>query len=386
MAREPATIRIRRLNQGVRVEQGETVTRKPGATPLTEAWLREVVAQLLAADPAGLDPKASVFDLGLESIAIMRVANLCRRAGAKVKFSALAQAPTIEQWAALVGGPAEPAPVTGAAPGRTPTRRSRWRRCSRRTGWAGWTVSRSAASARTSTPSSTARASTRGRLESAVPGVVAPTTTCCAPASCPTGGNRDAQRRSPWPGLTVHDLRGEPPRRGGTHRAARPAVPPPLRDGGRRGLRRPVVAARRRAHPHARGHRDARGRRAELPDDAVRPGRLYTEPETPLEPLRTSFAGYLADRGTAIPRRRPRPRNTGSTGWTSCPGRRRCRCCRRRSPAAHAGVERRFRQVPPARRAALTARLAPTASRWPCPVRALRRGARPVGRRAAVPA
>ncbi|MFB9832647.1 amino acid adenylation domain-containing protein, partial [Actinoallomurus acaciae] len=97
------------------------------AEPGLESWerLRTVVADLVEEDPADLADDANLFELGLDSIALMRLVSSLRRDGAEVDFAALSRDPTLRAWYALLtthgpdsgaaGDAGEPAPVRKAS-------------------------------------------------------------------------------------------------------------------------------------------------------------------------------------------------------------------------------------------------------------------------------
>jgi len=81
--------------------------------------LRALVAELLEEEPAEITDEANLFELGLESITLMRLVSRWRGEGRDVSFAALAAEPTIDGWSRLLtasrgGGagesPAEPEP------------------------------------------------------------------------------------------------------------------------------------------------------------------------------------------------------------------------------------------------------------------------------------
>ncbi|MBL7501841.1 salicylate synthase, partial [Frankia sp. CN7] len=73
--------------------------------------VRLAVAELLDLDPATVGDETNLFELGLESIALMRTVGRWRRAGIDVTFGDLAETPTVDAWYKLVSagrpGPAE---------------------------------------------------------------------------------------------------------------------------------------------------------------------------------------------------------------------------------------------------------------------------------------
>ena len=83
--------------------------------------LRARLAELTEEEPDAIGPDVNLFELGLESIALMQLVSGWRRAGVEVNFAELAERPTLAGWAELLGGrvPAsepedrEPADETG---------------------------------------------------------------------------------------------------------------------------------------------------------------------------------------------------------------------------------------------------------------------------------
>ncbi|MEU5692037.1 salicylate synthase [Actinosynnema sp. NPDC020468] len=69
---------------------------------LTEAGLRDLAAELTEEEPASIDAQANLFELGLESIALMKLVGTWRRAGIEVNFAELAGNPTLDGWSKLL--------------------------------------------------------------------------------------------------------------------------------------------------------------------------------------------------------------------------------------------------------------------------------------------
>ncbi|MCF7549505.1 amino acid adenylation domain-containing protein [Pseudonocardia sp. WMMC193] len=87
---------------------------------LDGAALRVLLAELLEEEPADIADDANLFELGLESITLMRLVSRWRGEGRHVGFAALAENPTVEAWTRLLAG--EPVaradePAAGSAPG-----------------------------------------------------------------------------------------------------------------------------------------------------------------------------------------------------------------------------------------------------------------------------
>ncbi|GAA3348206.1 non-ribosomal peptide synthetase [Amorphoplanes nipponensis] len=347
------------------MDQGETVTRaqgptgtahgthrKPSTPPLTGAWLRDIVAQLLSVPAAQIDGRANVFELGLESIAIMRVANLCRRAGAKVKFSALAQAPTIDQWTELLAGqaarppaprPRVPASSEALDPDATfplaPMQQAYW--IGRLDGQPLGGVS-----AHFYAEFDGAGVEPR-RLEAACRALFARHD--MLRARFLPNGRQQVLRETPWRGLTVHDLRGH----------VEPALSE-LRD--RLAHRRFAIEAgevfdvqlsllddgRTRVHVGIDMLvADAQSYQIILAELAL----LYSDPRAALEPLRYSFARYLSEDDD------PEASAEAQAYWRErldrLPGPPPLPVVPEAITRVHAGVDRRFREVPAAQRDAL---------------------------------
>lgn len=66
--------------------------------------LRQTIAELVEEEPGSISPDTNLFELGLESIALMKLVNEWRRAGTDVSFAALASDPTLAAWSRLVPG------------------------------------------------------------------------------------------------------------------------------------------------------------------------------------------------------------------------------------------------------------------------------------------
>ncbi|MDJ0408582.1 non-ribosomal peptide synthetase [Rhodococcoides fascians] len=69
--------------------------------------LRAVVAELIGAEPGAVSMDADLFQLGLESIVLMRLVGRFRKQGSTVTFAELAAQPNISAWSELIGGSAE---------------------------------------------------------------------------------------------------------------------------------------------------------------------------------------------------------------------------------------------------------------------------------------
>ncbi|OZE85810.1 non-ribosomal peptide synthetase [Rhodococcus sp. 15-649-2-2] len=79
--------------------------------------LRAQVAELIGSEPEAVPVDANLFELGLESIVLMRLVGRFRKQGRAVTFADLAARPTVSAWSELVGAAIEPVPAPIA---RTP--------------------------------------------------------------------------------------------------------------------------------------------------------------------------------------------------------------------------------------------------------------------------
>ncbi|WP_322995702.1 phosphopantetheine-binding protein [Castellaniella sp.] len=64
--------------------------------------MRADIAHLLHEPPEDIHDDDNLMDLGLDSMRLMKLASLWRKAGAQVEFSDLAADATLAQWWALV--------------------------------------------------------------------------------------------------------------------------------------------------------------------------------------------------------------------------------------------------------------------------------------------
>ncbi|PWV55402.1 non-ribosomal peptide synthetase [Nocardiopsis sp. L17-MgMaSL7] len=80
----------------------------PPTVPMTQGELRAAIAALVDLPPAEIGPDDDLFELGLDSIALMRLAARWRRAGLTVGFDELAEAASLRGWQRLL------APVTSS--------------------------------------------------------------------------------------------------------------------------------------------------------------------------------------------------------------------------------------------------------------------------------
>ncbi|MFF2650709.1 amino acid adenylation domain-containing protein [Streptomyces sp. NPDC058045] len=93
--------------------------------PHAPAAVLEAVAHALRTAPQELDEDRDLFELGLDSLALMSLVGTWRRAGSTVTFQDLTRTPTLAAWTALLERrrgarptpvPAPPAPATGPFP------------------------------------------------------------------------------------------------------------------------------------------------------------------------------------------------------------------------------------------------------------------------------
>ncbi|WP_433558151.1 amino acid adenylation domain-containing protein [Pseudonocardia xinjiangensis] len=88
----------------------------PPAPDLTPDGLRATLAELTGEDVEDITDDVSLFELGLDSITLMQLANGWRRAGLDVDFARLAEQPTVSAWSALLSGGAGSAAAPAVAP------------------------------------------------------------------------------------------------------------------------------------------------------------------------------------------------------------------------------------------------------------------------------
>lgn len=71
---------------------------------LTADRLRADVAELLACDPAEIDPDEDLLDRGLDSVRLMSLVEKWRAAGAAdLEFPDLAEQPELGHWTGVIG-------------------------------------------------------------------------------------------------------------------------------------------------------------------------------------------------------------------------------------------------------------------------------------------
>ncbi|GAA1384677.1 hypothetical protein GCM10009613_15850 [Pseudonocardia kongjuensis] len=79
-------------------------------TPVSIDALRELIADLVDEDPQDVGEHDDLFELGLQSIALMRLISRWRDDGHEIGFGDLASRPTVAAWAELLSRAAAPAP------------------------------------------------------------------------------------------------------------------------------------------------------------------------------------------------------------------------------------------------------------------------------------
>lgn len=161
--------------------------------------LRQEVSRLIDLELGPADDDVSLFELGLQSLQLMRLTNLLNRTGAQVEFMRLADDPRLSAWYELLRA----APVaesvthgphgTGATPASTRPTPFRSPPCSRRTGSAAPTAAPSEASAVTPTSRSTPAKSTRN-------GSSPPYVPCCNCTPCSGPVSTTTERSAYCPG------------------------------------------------------------------------------------------------------------------------------------------------------------------------------------------
>ncbi|MCG6498310.1 condensation domain-containing protein [Kitasatospora sp. A2-31] len=185
-----------------------------GGTPRTHATepsledVRQAVAGLLQVEPGTIGDADNLIRHGMDSIRMMRLAGGWRRTGADVSFQKLAETPTVEHWHRLLTVPAavaaapeataavRPPVETGAPFDLTPVQRAYWigRGDDMALGGVGCHAYLEF----------DGRAVEPARLEAAVRQVAQ--RHGMLRATFLDDGRQRILDRSPWPGLTVHDL------------------------------------------------------------------------------------------------------------------------------------------------------------------------------------
>ncbi|WP_228824381.1 non-ribosomal peptide synthetase [Nocardia blacklockiae] len=83
--------------------------------------LRRAVAELTGLAAEELADDANLLELGLDSVTVMRISGLLRRAGARVEFRDLVREPTLRAWSELVRARQPAAPTVTESAGVDPT-------------------------------------------------------------------------------------------------------------------------------------------------------------------------------------------------------------------------------------------------------------------------
>lgn len=94
--------------------------------PLTKEGLTRIVARLMEVSPDLLDEDASLIELGLDSVSMMRLPALLKKQGCHIQLRDLMDKPTLSAWWGLVEGggsaehPLQPVPIDDVEVARTP--------------------------------------------------------------------------------------------------------------------------------------------------------------------------------------------------------------------------------------------------------------------------
>ncbi|MGN9841249.1 amino acid adenylation domain-containing protein [Nonomuraea sp. H19] len=271
-----------------------------------EAELREAIAAVLELPADQLDDHANLIQLGMDSIAMMRLAGRWRRSGLEIGFADLAAEPTLSAWRDLLalqqagmdasGEPAQSGESDGSEPFELALMQHAY--------WVGRAHGqRLGGVAAHFYNEFDGEHLDPARLETAVRAVIA--RHGMLRAQILDDGRQRILSQSPWPGLRVHDLRALPAdeaerellelRRRLSHRTMDigsgevfdvqlSLLPGEIRAGGTRvHVNLDMIAA------------DAQSLRVLLGDLA----RLYDRPDDPLPPPAYSYPRYLADRAAA---------------------------------------------------------------------------------------
>lgn len=86
-----------------------------GDAATSSETVRQEVAELLGVSPDAVDPDADLIASGLDSIRMMSLSGRWRKQGIDVNFAALAEAPTVAAWSALVAARTAPPSADPAA-------------------------------------------------------------------------------------------------------------------------------------------------------------------------------------------------------------------------------------------------------------------------------
>jgi dihydroaeruginoic acid synthetase len=96
-------------------KQRDTGARAAAESLLSPDELRRAVGELLGVELSEADDDANLFELGLQSLSLMRLAGRLNRAGAEIKFAQLSEDPRLSAWFALLT-PGTGEPVTPVEP------------------------------------------------------------------------------------------------------------------------------------------------------------------------------------------------------------------------------------------------------------------------------
>jgi len=80
---------------------------KPAGLPPSLEEVRGLVAAILQLQPPDIPAEADLIELGLDSLAMVRVINLWRRAGIRLALDDLTAEPTLAAWEHLTRATAE---------------------------------------------------------------------------------------------------------------------------------------------------------------------------------------------------------------------------------------------------------------------------------------
>ncbi|MFG3439676.1 condensation domain-containing protein, partial [Nonomuraea sp. NPDC047897] len=180
-----------------------------GASAFTLDEVRQAAAALVGLPAGELDPDDDLIRHGVDSIRIMQLANDWQRQGIRVKFADLAETPTVAAWHALLSSrAATPAPGSGPLPevdraapfALTPVQHAYWfgRRDGQVLGGVGCHFY----------VEFDGRGVDAAALENAVRALFDRHELLRTRFT--DDGAQRILPRSPWPGLTVHDLRDRP--------------------------------------------------------------------------------------------------------------------------------------------------------------------------------
>ncbi|MFI6801792.1 amino acid adenylation domain-containing protein [Streptosporangium canum] len=188
---------------------GDPGGRSAEAGPLTLEAVRQAAAAMLGMEPADLGDEDDLVRCGLDSIRTMQLAGEWQRRGVEVKFADLFDRPTLAAWWELLSArPQRERPARETAPevdqsapfGLTPVQYAYWigRQDRQVLGGVGCHFYVEFDGAGVDVP----------RLEDAVHALFR--RHALLRTRFLDDGTQQILDRSPWPGLTVHDLRGQP--------------------------------------------------------------------------------------------------------------------------------------------------------------------------------